>query len=34
MKAWHEGFADGVGKTIFNLAKKNEFWENHISKEF
>ena len=34
IEGWHEGFTDGVGEAIFNLAKKNEFWENHISKEF
>ena len=32
IEGWHEGFTDGVGEAIFNSAKKNEFWKNHISK--
>ena len=29
IKGWHEGFTDGVGEAIFDVAKKDFFWENH-----
>ena len=32
IKGWHEGFTDGVGEAIFNLAKKDDFWDNHRPK--
>ena len=31
IEGWNEVFTDGVGEAIFNLAKEDEFWENHIS---
>ena len=30
MEGWQEGFKDGVGDIIWNLARNDYFWENNI----
>jgi hypothetical protein len=32
IEGWHEGFTDGVGEAIFNLARKDDSLGNNISK--
>ena len=29
-KGWHEGFTDGVAEIMYKLAKKDDFWGNHV----